>query len=145
MGESLFPKRFCLAGIARRQARAGIVNYGSKKKAEDAGVLCLILIMDSINYETRIKQLLMLSNWEAHIRKAATSCCSERDDLWGERERIYNNLADDARIDNAREYSLSNQEAILEGTDILWGEYLDYYYLMCKKLSMGDRSFYKEL
>jgi len=79
------------------------------------------------------------------IRKAAILSFSERDDLWGEWERVYNNLADDARIDNAREYFLSHWEAMLEGTDILWGEYLDYYYLMCKKQAMGDKSFYKEL
>lgn len=34
---------------------------------------------------------------------------------------------------------------MLDGTEILWREYLDYYYLMCKKQSMGDKSFYKEL
>ncbi len=79
------------------------------------------------------------------IRKAAIISFSERDDLWGEWERIYNNLADDGRIDSAWEYFLSHQEEMLEGTDILWGEYLDYYYLMCKKQAMGDKSFYKEL
>ena len=59
--------------------------------------------------------------------------------------RIRNNPADVARIDSTREYYLSHREEMLEGTDILWGEYLDYYYLMCKKQSMGDKSFYKEL
>lgn len=34
---------------------------------------------------------------------------------------------------------------MLEGTEILWAEYLDYYYLMCKKQAMGDKSFYKEM
>ncbi|HNX63527.1 MAG TPA: phage terminase large subunit, partial [Candidatus Limiplasma sp.] len=48
-------------------------------------------------------------------------------------------------IDSVRKYFLSHQEEMLEGTDILWGEYLDYYYLMCKKQAMGDKSFYKEL
>ena len=34
---------------------------------------------------------------------------------------------------------------MLEGTEILWDEYLDYYYLMCKKQAMGDKAFFKEL
>ena len=34
---------------------------------------------------------------------------------------------------------------MLEGTEILWDEYLDYYYLMCKKQAMGEKSFYKEM
>lgn len=79
------------------------------------------------------------------IRKSAVTSFSDRDDLWGEWERIYNNLKDDNRIINAKAYFESNQEAMLDGTEILWDEYLDYYYLMCKKQSMGDKSFYKEL
>lgn len=34
---------------------------------------------------------------------------------------------------------------MLDGTEILRSEYLDYYYLMCKKQSMGEKSFFKEL
>ncbi|EHS59032.1 hypothetical protein [Paenibacillus sp. Aloe-11] len=34
---------------------------------------------------------------------------------------------------------------MLKGTEILWNEYLDYYYLMCKKQAMGEKSLYKEL
>ena len=79
------------------------------------------------------------------IRKAAILSFSERDDLWGEWERLYNNLKDFDRINTAKAYFEDNKEAMLEGTEILWHEYLDYYYLMCKKQSMGDKSFYKEL
>jgi hypothetical protein len=34
---------------------------------------------------------------------------------------------------------------MLEGTEILWPEYLEYYYLMCKRQAMGINSFQKEL
>ncbi len=79
------------------------------------------------------------------IRKAAILSFSERDDLWGEWERLYNDLSDPERIATARTYFENHQDEMLEGTEILWHEYLDYYYLMCKKQSMGDKSFYKEL
>lgn len=79
------------------------------------------------------------------IRKSAILSFSDRDDLWGEWERIYNNLEDIDRIDNAKEYYDSHEDEMLEGTSILWDEYLDYYYLMCKKQAMGDKSFFKEL
>lgn len=79
------------------------------------------------------------------IRKSAIISFSERDDLWGEWERRYNDLADEERIENARAYFEDHRDDMLDGTEILWSEYLDYYYLMCKKLSMGDKSFYKEL
>jgi len=79
------------------------------------------------------------------IRQSAVLSFSERDDLWGEWERLYNDLSDDDRINTARAYFEENNEEMLEGTEILWSEYLDYYYLMCKKQSMGSKSFLKEL
>ncbi|MCC3382245.1 hypothetical protein JO375_23345 [Paenibacillus sp. UY79] len=42
-------------------------------------------------------------------------------------------------------FFMAHEEEMLEGTKILWSEYLDYYYLMCKKQAMGEKSFYKEL
>lgn len=79
------------------------------------------------------------------IRKAAIINFSDRDDLWGEWEKHYNNLKDIDRIQTAKEFFEEHEEDMTEGTEILWKEYLDYYYLMCKKQSMGEKSFYKEL
>ncbi|WP_431090322.1 phage terminase large subunit [Paenibacillus sp. 8b26] len=79
------------------------------------------------------------------VRKAAVLRFSERDDLWSEWERQYNNLQDEDRINTALSFFMANEEEMLEGTEILWSEYLDYYYLMCKKQAMGEKSFYKEL
>ncbi|AOZ93625.1 phage terminase large subunit [Paenibacillus crassostreae] len=79
------------------------------------------------------------------IRKAAVIQFSERDDLWAEWEIKYNNLQDEDRINTALSFFIANKEDMLEGTEILWSEYLDYYYLMCKKQAMGEKSFYKEL
>ena len=79
------------------------------------------------------------------IRKSAIISFSSRDDMWGEWERLYNNLEDRDRIQTAKDYYEMHQEEMLEDTDILWKEYLDYYYLMCKKQAMGDKSFFKEL
>lgn len=79
------------------------------------------------------------------IRKSAVICFADRDDLWAEWERLYNNLQDQDRILTAKTYYEKNVEEMLQGTEILWSEYLDYYYLMCKKQAMGEKSFYKEL
>ncbi len=79
------------------------------------------------------------------IKKSAIIDWSERDDLWGEWERIYNNLSDEDRLNTAKSYFNQNEKEMLHGIKILWNEYLDYYYLMCKKQAMGDRSFYKEM
>lgn len=79
------------------------------------------------------------------IKKSAVISFSERDDLWGEWEAKYNKLQDLNRIETAKSFFYDHEEEMLEGTEILWPEYLDYYYLMCKKQSMGDKSFMKEL
>lgn len=79
------------------------------------------------------------------IKKAAIIQWSERDDLWSEWEKQYNNLSDQDRINTALSFFYAHKEDMLEGIEILWNEYLDYYYLMCKKQAMGDKSFYKEM
>ena len=79
------------------------------------------------------------------IKKAAIIEWSPRDDLWSKWEQLYNHLQDEDRIQTALSFFNAHKEDMLDGTEILWDEYLDYYYLMCKKQSMGDRSFYKEM
>ncbi len=79
------------------------------------------------------------------IKKSAVINFAERDDLWSEWEAKYNNLQDLDRVETAKSFFYAHQEEMLEGTEILWSEYLDYYYLMCKKQAMGDKSFYKEM
>lgn len=79
------------------------------------------------------------------IKKAAVIQFSDRDDLWAEWESLYNNLQDEDRINTALSFFYARKEEMLEGTEILWDEYLDYYYLMCKKQAMGDKAFFKEL
>lgn len=79
------------------------------------------------------------------IKKSAIINWSLRDDLWSEWERSYNDLKDLDRIETAKSFFYDHKDEMLEGIQILWSEYLDYYYLMCKKQSMGDKSFYKEM
>jgi predicted phage terminase large subunit-like protein len=79
------------------------------------------------------------------IKKAAVISFAEREDLWADWEAQYNNLQDLSRIDTAKSFFYEQKDEMLEGTEILWPEYLDYYYLMCKKQAMGEKSFCKEL
>ncbi|WP_291643424.1 phage terminase large subunit [Clostridium sp.] len=79
------------------------------------------------------------------IKKASIISFSERDDLWAEWQIKYNDLLDEDRIKTALSFFYAHKEEMLKGTEILWNEYLDYYYLMCKKQSMGEKSFFKEM
>lgn len=64
-----------------------------------------ILVVGSVLHEEDLMGELLkgMISGVRSIRKATILSFSERDDLWGEWERIYNNLVDDARIDSARE------------------------------------------
>ena len=77
------------------------------------------------------------------IRKAAIIKWSESE-LWSDWQIKYNDLQDEDRIQTALSFFNANKEEMLEGTEILWNEYLDYYYLMCKMQQMGEKSFQKE-
>ncbi|WP_197703148.1 hypothetical protein [Aneurinibacillus soli] len=70
------------------------------------------------------------------IKRSAVICFSERDDVWSEWEAKYNNLQDQDRINTALSFFHAHQDEMLEGTEILWDEYLDYY---CSLLVRKDR------
>lgn len=106
-----------------------------------------ILVVGTVMHEEDIMSDLLKGKIAGvrSIRKSAITGWSPRDDLWGEWEKLYNDLNDEDRLETARSFFNARKQEMLEGTSILWKEYLDYYYLMTKKQAMGDRSFYKEL
>ena len=77
------------------------------------------------------------------IRKSSIINWSESEH-WAEWETKYNDLQDEDRIQTALSFFNANKEEMLEGTEILWPEYLEYYYLLCKMQAMGVKSFQKE-
>lgn len=79
------------------------------------------------------------------IKKSAVIEFSTKDNLWNEWEKLYTNLEDIDRDKTALSFFNANKQEMLEGTKILWTEYLDYYYLMQRKVQMGDSSFYREM
>ncbi len=106
-----------------------------------------ILVVGTVMHEEDIMSDLLKGKIAGvrSIRKSAIIGWSPRDDLWGEWEKLYNDLNDEDRLETARSFFDARKQEMLEGTSILWKEYLDYYYLMTKKQAMGDRSFYKEM
>lgn len=66
-------------------------------------------------------------------------------ELWDAWERIYTDLGNDARQEEAKEFFDANREAMLEGTAVLWEEKLPYYDLMVIRISEGEASFNSEI
>ena len=64
-------------------------------------------------------------------------------ELWDEWKRIYLEDSEDAP-ENALQFYKANEEAMLEGVKLLWGEYWSYYDFMVLLTNMGVKSFTQE-
>lgn len=67
------------------------------------------------------------------------------EELWVEWEEIINDLSNPYRLSAAETFFEKNKEAMLEGTEVIWKEKMDYYDLMLKKVEIGEDAFSKEL
>lgn len=74
---------------------------------------------------------------------AAIESFATRTDLWDEWRRIYREDAADAP-DRARRFFHDNEDAMLEGTSILWPGYWSYYELILIREESGTKSFNQE-
>lgn len=68
---------------------------------------------------------------------------SKRNDLWDEWRTIYREDVKDAP-EQAKQFYLDNEEAMLDGTDILWPGYWSYYDLILIREESGVKSFNQE-
>lgn len=65
--------------------------------------------------------------------------------LWDAWERIYVDLSNDNRQEDAEQFFSANRENMLEGTKVLWEAKLSYYDLMVIRISEGEASFNSEI
>lgn len=66
-------------------------------------------------------------------------------ELWEAWEHIYTDLENPAHQQDAEDFFKANEEAMLEGTAVLWEEKLPYYALMVMRISEGEASFSSEI
>lgn len=66
-------------------------------------------------------------------------------ELWDAWEKIYTDLSNDARQEDAEKFFDANREEMLEGTKVLWEAKLSYYDLMVIRISEGEASFNSEI
>lgn len=64
---------------------------------------------------------------------------------WDAWERIYTDLSNPNRQQDAREFFETNREEMLLGTEVLWEDKLSYYDLMIIRISEGEASFNSEI
>ena len=66
-------------------------------------------------------------------------------ELWDAWEKIFTDLTNEARQEEAKEFFEANREEMLEGTAVLWEQKLSYYDLMVIRISEGEASFNSEI
>lgn len=87
----------------------------------------------------------LLSNPRYNSSKySAIISWASRKDLWDKWKEIYTNLDDEFRITNALNFFRENEDAMLEGTEVLWPDKEPYYKLQEEIIENGIRSFMKE-
>lgn len=74
---------------------------------------------------------------------AAVKQYAHREDLWDKWLRIYRE-DDEESPERARQFYEENEEAMLEGAEVLWPDYWSYYELMVKRESAGPKAFAQE-
>lgn len=110
--------------------------------AMSKGGMCIylgtILVYDSL-LDSVIRE-----NKSFRSRKfAAVKEYASNETMWDEWLRIYRE-DDEQSPERAYEFYLANEDAMLEGAEVLWPDYWSYYDLMVKKESAGPKAFAQE-
>ena len=75
------------------------------------------------------------------VRYQGVLSFADNTELWDAWERIFTDLANDKRQEEALAFYEANREEMLQGTAVLWEEKLSYYDLMVIRISEGEASF----
>lgn len=93
--------------------------------------------------ESLLSDLTKNPAYDAKIYKAIKKW-SERQDLWDKWTKIYTDLDNPNRKEQADEFYRKNEWELLRGTDVLWNSYESYLDLMKEMIEIGRRAFMKE-
>jgi len=96
-----------------------------------------------LHRESLLVHLLGNPRYKSKMYKSIVSWASNTG-LWDQWKDIYIDLDNDHRLQDARNFFLANEPAMLEGSDVLWPEKESYYFLQEKIIESGIRSFMKE-
>lgn len=113
-----------------------VSNLGSKQTSIE--IVGTVLHRDSL-----LMRLKKNPAYTTRIYKAIISW-AERQDLWEAWKKIYQNLDNDRRADEALAFFKAREADMLKGTEVLWPEKEPYYDLMLQLIEKGKRAFMKE-
>ncbi|WP_246637652.1 phage terminase large subunit [Crassaminicella profunda] len=103
----------------------------------------IIYIGTLLHYDSLLAKVLRNPAYQSKKYKAVISFAKHKE-LWDQWERIFTDLSNDNREQEALDFFNANKEKMLERTEVLWEDKLDYYNLMVMKVSEGDAAFNSE-
>lgn len=104
----------------------------------------IIYIGTLLHYDSLLANILKNPGYKSRKYQAVIRF-AERMDLWDQWIKIYTDLDNGAREENARQFFEDHKDEMLQGTQVLWEAKLSYYDLMVIKVSEGEASFNSEL
>jgi len=96
-----------------------------------------------LHKQSLLSELIRNPAYDGEIYKSVISW-ADRQDLWEKWERIYTDLDNDKRSEDAQRFYEENRAEMLKGTKVLWPEKEDYLALMKEMIEIGKRAFWKE-
>lgn len=102
--------------------------------------------------DSLLKKVTKMPSWKSLILKRVISF-PENENLWEEWRKIYRNIANENRFDDAWLFYIDNKEEMLKGTEVLWEEKVPsdktlypggYYNVMLDREGFGEDAFWKE-
>lgn len=103
----------------------------------------ITVIGTCLHPESLLSELLQSPGFKARRYQSVLSY-AQRQDLWEEWRRIYTDLSNLNRQEEARNYFEANRTEMLEGASVLWPEAEPYEYLMRLRVDEGVASFQSE-
>lgn len=130
--------------VRTKEQRTKLNNWFTKAVSKAGDYYTdIIYIGTLLHYDSLLARVLKNPRYKAKKYKAVISFSnSEHWETW---EKIYTELDNEFREEDALEFFESHKKEMLEGTNVLWQEKNSYYDLMIIKVSDGDSAFNSEL
>lgn len=125
----------------RNKLESWFLKAVSKAGDDYTDIICIGTLL---HYDSLLAHILKNPAYQAIKYKAVISFATHTE-LWDEWEKIYTELDNPNREQEALFYFEQNKKKMLKDTNVLWKEKNSYYDLMIMKVSDGESAFHSEL
>lgn len=115
--------------------------FGAVKKAGTRRT-DIVMVGTVLHPESLLMKCIKNPGWESEVFRSIIQYSESK--LWDEWEVIYTDLSNPQRVADADAFFDARKEEMLEGTEVLWPEEEDYYYLYKMRVDDGPVYFDRE-